>query len=196
MSSTAAPDAVQDFDAAKTIFGALDPLPKGRQERVIRWVSEALGITALPAAPTSATPTPPGTPDAPLPVVAGKAIDIQTFMRERQPKSDIQFVTAVAYYYRFKAPVADQRTTIDSKFAQEATRLAGRNRLGKPLKALQNARGKGYLDSAVRGQFTINTVGENMVESLPAGASDTKKAHRQQTKSKKPPKKKAKGVRK
>jgi hypothetical protein len=45
--------------------------------------------------------------------------------------------------------------------------------MGDPNKTLNNAKGLGYLDSPERGQFTINTVGENLVAmTLPGGVAE------------------------
>ena len=158
-----------DFLAAKGVFDSLKDLPKPTQERVIRWVTERLGI-ALTAAETPTPPPPPPPPSATpppahrIPHADIGTVDIATFIKEKKPQSDIQFVTAVAFYYRFVAPEADRRATIDALFAQNATRTGGWDRLKKPLQTLNNAKGKGYLDSASRGEFKINTVGENLID--------------------------------
>lgn len=69
----------------------------------------------------------------------------------------------MAYYYRFEAPAEERKDTITSEVLQESTRLAGRNRLTKPVMTLNNSKNLGYLDPVGRGSFKINTVGENLV---------------------------------
>jgi hypothetical protein len=91
------------------------------------------------------------------------ARDIKSFVTSKDPKSDNQFAATVAYYYRFEAPHNERRETISAEILQEATRLSGRNRLGDPGKTLRNAKDTGYLDVADRGEYRINTVGENLV---------------------------------
>lgn len=89
--------------------------------------------------------------------------DVKSFVDSKRPKSDVQFATVVAYYHCFEASAENRKQSIDADTLQEAARLAGRRRLSKPLQTLNNAKTLGYLDSAERGQFRINSVGENLV---------------------------------
>lgn len=168
-----------DFDIAKSIFDQLKDLPSERQQRVLRWIGEGLGV--YPAAP-SAIPQGSGAPIAPAaplhPLAAGTGpTDIKTFIAAKSPKSDQQFAAAVAYFYRFEAPPAERRDSVNGDFLQEAARLAGRKRLANPRVTLNNAKAAGYLDSSSPGEFTVNSVGENLVAmTLPGGAeSPTRK---------------------
>jgi hypothetical protein len=159
-----------DFEAAKAVFTQLKDLPPDRQARVLRWVAEGLGVT-LPLPPGGNQATPPGTPiQPPLSAPVGPSVqpaaptkDIKTFIAEKDPRSDIQFAAAVAYYHRFEAAPAQRRNTIDAALLQEATRLAGRKRFTNPRFTLKNAKSQGYLDAAARGEYSINSVGENLV---------------------------------
>ncbi len=162
-----------DFDIGKAIFDQLKDLPSERQQRVLRWVAEGLGVTqaAIAAQPAqiAGVQNPLHTPHAGQPG-ATSGTDIKTFIATKAPKSDQQFAAAVAYYYRFEAPPAERRESIDGDLLQEATRLAGRSRLSSPRATLNNAKGAGYLDSTTPGVFTINSVGENLVAmTLPGG---------------------------
>lgn len=153
-----------DFEAAKSVFEKLKDLSKERQERVLRWVAEGLGVsnpasgvgqhTLAPTLAHQQTP-PPLTPQG--------ATDIKSFVASKKPRSDQQFATVVAYYYRFEAPPAKRLESINTEVVQEAARLAARDRLTNPTSTLNNARNQGYLDRADRGEFAINTVGENLV---------------------------------
>jgi hypothetical protein len=101
----------------------------------------------------------------------------------KAPKSDQQFAATVAYYFRFEASPAERRDSINGELLQGATRLAGRNRLANPHYTLKNAKAAGYLDSISRGEFTINSVGENLVAmTLPSG-KDTSAKKRKPAKS-------------
>jgi len=93
-----------------------------------------------------------------------------------QPSNDVQFATAVAYYYAFEAPEGSRQPEIDSNTLKEATRLTSRTRLQSPINTLHNAVKRGYLDKGTnKGLFTINTVGENLVAmSLPTGPTPRK----------------------
>lgn len=155
------------FDAAKTVSDTITGMEKSDQERVLRWVAESLGIQ-LSAKASEAQPAHHHASEAEVrPPVSSRtperAQDIRSFVQAKQPRSDMQFAATVAYYYRFEAPTEQQRNTITPEFLQEATRQAGRDRLGNPRATLNNAVAQGYLDRADRGEFTINTVGENLV---------------------------------
>jgi hypothetical protein len=89
--------------------------------------------------------------------------DIKSFMDQKEPSSDTEFAATVAYYYRFEAPVPERRETIGKDDLLEACRLVGRGRPARPAQTLVNAHGAGVLDKAGRGQYLINTVGENLV---------------------------------
>jgi hypothetical protein len=165
-----------DFEAAKKIVDELKDLPKERQERVLRWVAESVGVTLAPSGSSGSSErgsgqhTPPVHPSSPPPPVGTGGRDIRTFVAEKVPSSDNQFAAVVAYYYRFEAPPAQRKNTIGGADLQEAARLAGRKRLSNPRQTLKNAKNMGYLDNKDRGEFSINTVGENLVAmTLPVG---------------------------
>ena len=165
MTTPAAP--ADDFEAAKAVFEKLKDLPADRQARVLRWVAEGLGVPAMSSiGPIAGQPPPSVTGSlgvASMPSGSPTQKDIKTFVTEKNPRSDNQFAATVAYYYRFEAPPAQRRDTIDAKLLQEATRLIGRSRLANPRFTLNNAKSQGYLDGSARGEFSINTVGENLV---------------------------------
>lgn len=179
--TTAVTEPIDDFEAAKAVFQQLRDLPRERQERVLRWVAEGLGLRPPVAAsrsgegsPEAPGAPPPSTVAAPSGAPSATSTDIKSFIATKKPSSDQQFATAVAYYYRFEAPPAQRREVINTEILQEAARLAGRKRLPRPLVTLNNAKRQGYLDSTNRGEFSINTVGENLVAmTLPAGAQTT-----------------------
>lgn len=164
-----------DFDIAKGIFDQLKDLPPERQQRVLRWIAEGLGVAPAPPAPSSHGTVVPTPPAPSLSSAAGGtgATDIKTFIAAKAPKSDNQFAAAVAYFYRFEAPPAQRRDSINGDALQEAARLAGRRRLGNPRATLNNAKAAGYLDGANPGEFTINSVGENLVAMTLPGGVDT-----------------------
>jgi hypothetical protein len=170
---------VEDFDTAKAVFEKLKDVPAERRKVILSWVAEGLGIvlsaapapaSAIPAAPSSppmyGTVIPPGQPPR------NPTTNIDTFVAAKAPKSDIQFAATVAYFYRFEAPPANRRETIDGDVLQDATRLAGRERLVNPRATLNNAKAQGYLDSDSPGVFSINAVGENLVAMTLPGASE------------------------
>src|SRR5690554_1867008 len=99
---------VNDFDAAKAVTDQLKGMDRERQERILRWVAESLGLmpSVTPAvAPTHASPGTPAPQSEQLaPRTASKPADIKSFVDSKRPKSDVQFAAVVAYYYNFEAP--------------------------------------------------------------------------------------------
>ncbi len=139
----------------------------------MRWVAEELGIKNFKATPTAIhlnAISPTSTiAEADLQISKTKT-DIKTFITNKNIKSDQQFVTAVAYYYRFEAPQGERHDSINPEIAQDATRLVGCSRMTNPLATLNNAKRQGYLDSNTPGEFSINTVGENLVAMALSGS--------------------------
>jgi len=174
-----------DFGVGKAVYEQLKDLAPERQERVLRWVAEGLGLSLfsrpVPAASPQLGPAP-----GPGPAVGGaSSTDIKTFVAVKNPKSDNQFAATVAYFYRFEAPPTQRRNTIDGQTLQEAARLAGRKRLGNPRITLNNAKAAGYLDGAAPGEFAINSVGENLVAMTLPGGGDSGTSRSRKTKAKK-----------
>jgi hypothetical protein len=163
-------DAKNDFDVAKSVSDLLTGLKKEQQQRVLRWVAESLEIEISKLAVHQPRQEPPlqveekGFTEKSAHRTAERTADIKTFVAAKSPKSDVQYAAVVAYYYRFEAPASDRRDSITAEVLQESTRLVGnRKRLDKPNTTLNNAKNLGYLDSPARGEFRINTVGENLV---------------------------------
>lgn len=169
-----------DFDIGKAVFDLLKDLPPERQQRILRWVSEGLGVTFGTAAvqvPSSAAALVQQKQFPAAPGVSGT--DIKSFVISKAPKSDNQFAAVVAYYYRFEASPSERRDTIDGTLLQEAARLAGRKRFSNPRNTLNNAKNVGYLDGTAPGIFSINSVGENLVAmTLPGGGEDSAQTQR------------------
>ena len=186
-----------DFDAAKAVAEQLKDMEKERQQRILRWVAEslALDLGVAPAADRGTAERSASRGDtsshdeARLP--NRRPADIKSFVDSKRPKSDVQFATVVAYYYRFETSAENRKDSIDAEVLREAARLAGRRRPPKPLMTLNNAKILGYLDSSDRGQFRINSVGENLVAmTLPGIESErARKKARPKTRRNKRPKK-------
>ncbi|HVM91895.1 MAG TPA: hypothetical protein VMT67_03735 [Terriglobales bacterium] len=176
---------IEDFDTAKAVFEKLKDLPAERRRRILGWVAEGLGV-ALQSIPAMAPPIPtaPSSPAARLPQAT--ATDIKTFVAAKAPKSDVQFAATVAYYYRFEVLPASRLQTINGDTLQEAARLAARTRLANPRATLNNAKALGYLDLATPGEFSINSVGENLVAmTLPGNSESGTKAKKTKKKGRK-----------
>jgi hypothetical protein len=165
---------IEDFDTAKAVFEKLKDLSAERRQRIIGWVAEGLGVVLQSAPAPAVALSIPATIAAPEPhPPQATATDIKTFIAAKSPKSDVQFAAAVAYYYRFEASPATRQQTINGDTLQEAARLVARARLTNPRATLNNAKALGYLDSTTPGDFSINSVGENLVAMTLPGNSES-----------------------
>jgi hypothetical protein len=168
---------MNDFDAAKAIGAHLEGMDKERQHKILRWVAESLDLVLhVKTAPAhdlaDGSGARSGVPEEPS-RQSERIKDIKAFVESKQPKSDVQFAAVVAYYFRFGAAPHERKETIGPDILQDATRLCGRERFLSPKGTLNNAKNLGYLDSPARGQFQINSVGENLVAmTLPGSGSE------------------------
>jgi hypothetical protein len=171
------PKARNDFEVAGEIHNVLKDIPSDRQEKILRWVCESLGIE-LPTKYIERSASPRNEErqpnDSPPPANSVQPVtDIKTFIASKKPRSDTQFATAVAYYYRFVAKPEERLDTVTSDALQEASRQSRGGAFHDPLNTLNNAVKGGLLDRAAPGSFRINTVGENLVAmTLPVEGSE------------------------
>lgn len=172
-----------DFMAAEEIKAILTGREVAEQERIIRWVGESLGLSlhlrhkATHTHPEETGPESAGDVDetsTDLPAAAGRPKDIRSFVQEKQPKSDVQFAAAVAYYHRFIA--VSRKDAITTEDLQEGARHSSRAVFKTPSVTLNNAVQQGYLDRGARGEYRLNAVGENLIAMTLPGASDPAKA--------------------
>lgn len=188
-----------DFMAAEEIKAILHGKDKIEQERIIRWVTESLGLVATPSAPPNAS-APPATPVSPVSLPGVQALgsgprskDIRSFVSERKPKNDVQFAAVTAYFYRFECPQAERKESIVPKDLDEAGRLARGFSFKNARQTLNNGVMLGYFDRAGDGAFKINAVGENLVAmTLPGTVVDSNGGKRRRIKKKIQVKKKPK----
>lgn len=171
-----------DLDAVRVIVETLASFKDEERTRILRWVSEKIGMQNVIA---QATPmTPPRLSDAlaestEIRDAATTRIDLKTFVAEKQPSNDVHFATTVSYYYTFEAPSSERKASIGSEDLQNACRLTGRQRLQNPGQTLRNASFRGFLDKAEeRGQYRLNTVGENLVAVTLPGTPEPKARRR------------------
>ena len=183
------------FDVAKAIAESLKQLDKQHQEQAIRFASESLGLCApAPAQVPKGPEESPANTASTSTALHTPSTDIKQFTAAKAPKSDQQFAAVAAYYYKFIAPEGQRKDAIDKEELREAARLVGPRKVPGQF-ALNNAKNSGYLDSAGRGKFKLNTVGENLVAiTLPGDdTSVRRRSGRKKTKKKKvTPKKRAK----
>lgn len=164
------------FQAAEEIQGILAGRDKAEQERILRWVNESLGFSAIPppaAIPPTASPAAHHGDGHQSP--RGK-IDIKTFYNSKKPKSENQVAVVLAYYLRFEAPKDENKEAVTATILDEASRQARGGVFKNALVTLTNSASQGYFDRAGRGEFKLNSVGENLVAmALPGKGNGEKK---------------------
>lgn len=191
--------------AAEEIKAILHGRDAAEQQRILRWVSESIGISATvfhsPSVSATAESIPPpavSQSGSPASDTTTRRKDIKTFVNEKSPKSDVQFAAVTAYFYAFEASSAERKDVIIPKDLQEAGRQARGFGFKNAQQTLANAVSLGYFDRAGRGEFRLNAVGENLVAmALPGTGAPALKAakpkpSRAVTKSKAKPKAKTK----
>jgi hypothetical protein len=163
-----------DLEAVRTIADTLEPFEDAERDRILRWARERLGMQQAAAAPvpSGGTPIPPILPTT----VHQQEItqDISSFVASKAPASDVHFAATVAYYYQFEAPPAERKDAITKEDLVDACRKVSRKRPKTPAQVLVDAYHTGLLDRRERGQYRLNSVGENLVAMvLPGGGRST-----------------------
>lgn len=166
-------DAPDDLEAVRQITDALKPFRTEEQDRIIRWAKEKIGLPLSSQAHTQEKQESILALTHPTPHKK-HALNIKTFVADKNPISDTHFAATVAYYYRFEAPEAERKDSISPEELREACRQADRKRINYPSQTLNNAYKEGLLDKAgEKGRYKINTVGENLVAmTLPGGVAE------------------------
>jgi hypothetical protein len=154
-----------DFQAAEEIKNIVQGKDIAEVEKIFRWVTESLGLKEpAKTAENPAITTPPGGSGmahaSPLGAIPK---DIRSFVQEKAPKKDIQLAATIAYYFLFVASEKNRKETISAKDLNEACRQARSFGLKDAGDTLNNAMKQGYFDRATRGNFKLNSVGENLV---------------------------------
>ncbi len=169
-----------DLETVRTVVDAIKDFKLDEQQRIFRWAAEKLGLpepfaSSVHAQPPPSPGAPPGVAPSPTPAMPPSGSkDIKTFIAEKDPKKEVHFAAAVAYYYRFEAPPAERKEAINKDDLQEATRRAGTPRFSNPSNTLNNAHRMGLLDQGLeKATFTINSVGENLVAMTLPGSGNT-----------------------
>jgi hypothetical protein len=191
-----------EFDAVRTVTQALEGFGAEEQKRILRWAAEKLGIAPLLLATGSGTsanaPAPPAGVQAAALEQTGATgpVDIKSFVAQKKPKSDVQFAAVIAYYHQFEAKESERKGSINVELLVDACRKASYPRPPAPAQTLRNAVNAGLLDRTDRGEFSINSVGENLVAMTLSGEgglapeSATRKKKAQARNGKSPAKKK------
>lgn len=191
----------QELAAIKTIVDALQPLDGDARQRALDYATQSLGIkaSAPPVAPISPSLTGldnGGQSDTPPPPPTPAVADIRSLKDQKQPSTDIEMATLVAYYLKHEAPEAERKDEIGTEEIETYFVQAGYPLPNNKAYTLPNAKKAGYLENASRGKYKLNSVGHNLVaHNLPRSGNETaprpRKKNAKKTAKKKASKKKA-----
>lgn len=155
---------MDDVEALSTIVGVLKQLEPDAQRRVLQSVQTFLGLSlphkvtphgeeALPASRT----------------VSGqefsrdRTLSPKEFLRDKNPSTDVERVTCLAYYLAHYRDTPHFKTVDISTLNTEAAQP----KFSNASVAVDNARALGYLVPATKGNKQISAAGEKFVELLP-----------------------------
>jgi hypothetical protein len=186
-----------DLEAVRVMVETLQPFDDPERDRIMRWAREKLGMLAtpaIPAVPPAATPMAAGAPLSSPGQEAGE--DISSFVAKKAPISDVHFAATVAYYYQFVAPASEKKDAITKEDLIDACRKAPRKRPKTPAQVLVDAYKDGLLDRAERGQYRLNSVGENLVAMVLPGGGSKRSGKKKDTRTYKQPSSKSRSAKK
>lgn len=176
-----AEDIEQELGAIKTIVEALQPLNDEAQRRALAYATQRLGIKA-PAPPDSSTPPNRSDANTGEQSDAPPPLDIRSLTDQKQPGTDIEMATLVAYYLKHKAPDGERKDEIGTEDIDTYFVQAGYPLPSNKTSTLPNAKKAGYLESASWGKYKLNSVGHNLVaHNLPRSGSEVAPKLRKKT---------------
>lgn len=154
---------MDDFEALSTIVGILKKLDSEAQKRVLQSVQTFLGVGS-----DRGQQSPNGTlpfSDAPYDQSFSRDRTLlpKEFLRDKNPTTDVERVTCLAYYLTHYRDTPHFKTLDISSLNTEAAQP----KFSNTAVAVDNARKLGYLVPATKGNKQITALGEKFVELLP-----------------------------
>jgi hypothetical protein len=151
-----------ELRAIEQVMQALGSLKAGARARVVAYVFERLGLSAGGPVTSQSFETTTLDPSA-IPPSAGAVQDIRTLKNSKNPKTDNEMATLVAYYLKHLAPPDERKDAISRDEIEKYFVQADYPLPKQPQLALPNAKNAGYFDQAGRGLYKLNPVGHNLV---------------------------------
>ncbi len=171
-----------ELKAIKTISEALAPLDAEARERALSYAMQHLGIGAPPLLSgrsvdqleREAIPSPEGVGSSPSIEPPSRVSDIRSLKEQKRPSTDVEMATLTAYYLRHLAPKEERKEEIGTEDIEKYFVQADYPLPSDKRYTLPNAKKAGYLESASRGKYKMNSVGHNLVaHSMPRTESGT-----------------------
>lgn len=166
----------QELAAIKSIVEALEPLDADARQRALVYATQSLGIKPTSSQVAPQLPRPPGVDNggqdhAPRPPIV---TDIRSLKDQKQPSTDIEMATLVAYYLKYEAPKDERKDEIGTEDIDIYFVQAGYPLPNNKAYTLPNAKKAGYLENASRGKYKLNSVGHNLVaHNLPRSGGES-----------------------
>lgn len=155
-----------DVAALGTVIAALDPLEEHKRLWVLQTAASRFSLTIDPTVSGGGnrlkgadTPPDPGTDK----IAGGAEISPQSFIRAKNPTTDVQRIACLAYY------LTKHRNTARFKTKQltDLNTEAKSPNFSNAAVAVNNARKEKYLTPAGGGEKQLTNVGEDLVDALP-----------------------------
>jgi hypothetical protein len=174
----------------KKVIDDLQPLTTEEQQNIVNTISTFYKLHLPAAGAMHGKPVSVGIP-ASHPAGGGfsesRDISPKEFIMQKQPRTDVERVTCLAYYLTHFRSTGHFKTVDISKLNVESAQ----SKLSNPTVAVDNATKLGYLAPATKGNKQISGPGELYVQALPdreaakAAIANAKRGKRKTTKKKK-----------
>ncbi len=155
---------MDDFEAFSTIVEILKQLEPDVQRRVVHSVEAFLGVSSQ--APVnnnrSETSSSLGTSTVQR-FSADRTLSAKAFLLDKHPLTDVERVACLAYYLTYYRETPHFKTLDIANLNTEAAQP----KFANTAVAVDNARARGYLVPATKGNKQISAAGEKFVELLP-----------------------------
>jgi len=158
----------REKDGLRTVIEALDSYDQETRARIIRTAQTFFGIDSG-AQDVHRTPADTGRrPTAPRDLAftdrpSRPSLSPKEFMREKQPKTDIERVACLAYYLAHYRDTPYFKTLDISKLNTEAAQI----KFSNPAFSVVNTTNTGYLTGVGKGNKQLTSHGEELVNALP-----------------------------
>lgn len=154
---------MDDFEALSTIVGILKELDSDAQKRVLQSVQTFLGVAPARGQQSSNETLPFSEAPYDQSFSRDRTLSPKEFLRDKNPLTDVERVTALAYYLTHYRDTPHFKTLDISTLNTEAAQP----KFSNTAVAVDNARKLGYLVPATKGNKQITALGEKFVDLLP-----------------------------
>jgi hypothetical protein len=155
-----------EFSALQTVIAALQGVQGDARQRIFDAAATFLqinpatgGAARRVAPPTQAPESPPSYPS----FSADTAMSPKEFLFEKQPRSDVERVAALAYYLTHYRDTPHFKTLDLSKLNTQAAQP----KFSNAASSANNAVKQGYLVPTTKGQRQLSAAGERFIAALP-----------------------------